>query len=251
MAQPGEVAKYYNDWNERYRSVYGEVIQAYRSSNTTELLESILKSLSLKDGMRLIDAGCGFAAPSIFFASKCNVIIDAVTISSLQANEASAIVKEKGLEKRVLVKEVDYHNLADLFKAEFYDGVFFLESLGHTNNLNKVIEGVRTVLKPNGFIYIKDFFFKETNHPEFNRKVEAVVERVNKNYCYQVLSLIELLKTLRLQGFTIEFIRPPDFVHDITIRKKFEDDNGIDNYGALDEFYYAEWLEIKCIKSDY
>ena len=68
MANPKDVAEYYNQWNERYRSIYGEVIQAFRPTDTHQLLQYTMQSMGLQDGMKLIDAGCGFAGPSVFFA---------------------------------------------------------------------------------------------------------------------------------------------------------------------------------------
>lgn len=251
MPQPEKVAQYYDEWNEQYRNIYGEVIQAFRPADTKEMLESIYRSMNLQPGMKLLDAGCGFGGPAVYFASKTDLHIDAITVSPAQLKEATENVKRNKLESKIEVKQGDYHQLAGNFAAGAYDGVFFLESLGHNNDLNSVISGVWQLLKPQGFVYIKDFFYKETNNPQFNARVNEVVRRVNENYCYNVMSLIELLKVLRAYGFIIEYIRQPDFVHDIAVRKKFEDDNNIDNYGEIEEFYYSEWLEIKCIKMPY
>lgn len=248
MAKPHEVADYYNAWNEQYRSVYGEIIQAFRPSNTLQLLQYTSQSMGLKDGMKLIDAGCGFAGPSRFFAGQFDLQIDAVTISAAQAEEARKKVAEQNMQQKIVVHEGDYHQLHELFSAEMYDGIFFLESLGHSNDVPAAVRSSWPLLKYGGFIYIKDFFFKQTNDIDFNKRVQEVVKKVNEDYCYNVMALDELIKQLRQCGFVIEFIRPPKFADDIAIRKEFEVKNGIDTFGGHPEFYYAEWLEIKCIK---
>ncbi len=248
MSKPKQVADYYDEWNERYNSVYGEVIQAFRPADTNSLLTYILQSINIKAGMKLVDAGCGFAAPACFFANQVSVKIDALTISQTQALQAAARVNDSKLNDCVTITNGDFHELERLFPSETYDGVYFLESLGHSNDVSTVLKGVWKILKFGGFVYIKDFFFKQTNDEAFNERVQEVVEKVNNAYCYNVMALDVLIRQLRFCGFTIEYIRPLKFADDITIRKEFEVKNDIDTFGGKPEFYYAEWLEIKCIK---
>lgn len=248
MATPETVGEYYNNWSSQYASAYGDIIQAYRTTNTHALLSYIQDSMGLAPEMKLLDAGCGVGGPSLYFAKNMNLQIDAVTVSSQQVTQAERKVQANGLTKQIRVHLGDYHFMHHQFEHESFDGVYFLESLGHSNNIQAAVNASWHVLKYEGFIYIKDFFFKQTANEEFNQRVQTVVKKVNEDYCYNVMSLDELIKHLRLCGFVIEFIRPPKFTDDTSVRKAFETANGIDTFQGKPEFYYAEWLEIKCIK---
>jgi len=249
--QPQSVAKYYDDWTQRYLDTYGEIIQAYRPSNTDELLRYTIQSIGLQDGQRILDAGCGVCGPAVFFAKHLDLQIEAVTISPKQVEIGKTKIQEATVENKVQVRQGDYHELSNIYEGQEFDGILFLESLGHAANPQKVIQEAYKLTKRGGFIYIKDFFPKEEAHPVLAQQIGKVIDRINDAYTYNVLDLYETLSALRSVGFEIIYIKRPGYENDIYIRADFEKKNGIELYGGKAEFVPAEWLEIKCQKIIY
>ncbi len=248
MFSPDQVRKYYDTMTASYLQIYGEVIQAFRPGKPATLLHYIAKSSGLKYGMRILDAGCGVCGPAIFFAKEYKVKVDAVTISPVQVAEARRKIAAQKIQHLVQIKEGDYHQLTSCFEPGKYDAVYFLESLGHSNDIKRVISASYEMLKNGGYIYIKDFYRKISYDTAQQKKTDAVIESVNQHYQYNTLDLNTVVETLRSSGFEIVFIKRFDFKDDISVRFGFEKTHNIDIFEGQPEFYPAEWLEIKCLK---
>jgi ubiquinone/menaquinone biosynthesis C-methylase UbiE len=246
---PVDVRDYYNAFTRKYLNIYGDVIQAFRPKKEKDLLNYIAVSSGLKWKTKIVDAGCGVCGPARYFAKKFNSEIDAITISEVQKEEAEKKIRQDHLEKNIKVVCGDFHQLTSYFEPENYDAVYFLESLGHSNEPGNAIKEACKILKKSGYIYIKDFYKKEVSDPAEQEKINKVIGNMNKHYCYNTLDLLEVIRALRNEGFIIDFIKKFDFKDDTKIRANFEKDMQIDVFEGLPEFAPAEWLEIKCIKS--
>lgn len=249
MSKSEDVQKYYDEKTNVYLKIYGNVIQAFRPNSEKSLLKYLSKSIGFKKGQSILDAGCGVGGPAIYFASEYNITIDGITISSVQATIANEQIKKKRLEKRVSIIQGDYHKLLEIYPNKKFDGVLFLESLGHSFNARDVIRQAGALTRSGGFIYIKDFFRKESNDTNFQKKIDTVIERMNLHYEYNTLRLIPILEELRANNFEIDFVKKFDFKDDTNIRAKFETHEGIHIFEGYEEFWPAEWLEIKCTKA--
>lgn len=248
MYTPEDVKKYYNTYTRKYLDIYGDVIQAFRPKNTNKLLEYLINSIGIRYKYKIIDAGCGVCGPAIFFAKNMRCNIDAITISSEQAQIASQKVATEKLQNYIQVKEGDYHQLNSYYPSNIYDGVVFLESLGHSNHPDMAIKQAYNCLKKDGFIYIKDFFIKKVMDEQHQSNIDRVINNMNKNYSYNALDLNATITSLRHLNMEIVFIKSFEFKDDTTIRANFETALEMDVFEDLPEFYPAEWLEIKCIK---
>lgn len=248
MASVEEVKQYYDEWTVKYLDVYGDVIQAFRPSTDSELFDYTIESAGITGNMHLLDAGSGVSGPAIMLHDKTGARIDCITVSPQQAGIARKRIGARSLDKFITVTEGDYHNLPNYFKPKTFDGALFLESLGHASDVNRVAKGVYEVLKPGGFVYIKDFFYKIAADKAMQERINVVIKNMNENYSYSTLGLSETLDAFRNCGFEIELIKRITFASDISIRKRFEDKFGIDNYQGLKEFAPAEWLELKLVK---
>jgi len=244
----GDVAQYYDQWTDRYLEVGENLIEAYRTKNINELLNYYIQSMGLKDGMHLLDAGCGVCGPAIHFAKHLAVEIDALTISQVQIEIAQKLVAENKLTNQIKLKRGDYHNLSELYPANSFDGVFFLEALGHAQYPSKVILNTLPVLKEGGFLYIKDFFLRETDDKQGKRNIKKVKKNIDKSYAYNTLDLHEILTAARKAGYKIGYIKSPEFSDDIEMRVEFEKRNNIDIFKGVPPFIPNDWLEIKLLK---
>lgn len=245
------VERYYDEWTGRYLEVYGDMIQAFRSADDEDTLRRIANSIGFKSGEHVLDAGCGVGGPARYFAKNHGVTIEGVTVSQVQVDAAKEKNLAAGLDAKVSIKKGDFHSLTEHFHRGRFDKVLFLESLGHSKEPEKVLKGAFDVLKPGGHIYIKDFYAKESDNPEYQEYIDRLVNNINVAYSYNTLDLNVVLKALRKAGFEVEYMRPVPIEHDIQVRADFETKFGIDLFeGGLD-FPYADWLEIKCWKPSY
>lgn len=217
-----DVEEYYDRETDAYLSTYGVIIQADRPSLDTDLMNYFSKSMAVRDGMHLLDAGCGVCGPAVGLAKNNNITIEAITISEVQVVKARQYVTENGLDKRINVAKADYADLSKLYAANTFDVVYFMETLGYANDLRTVLTGVAKVLKQGGSVYIKDFFLVPILDIEKRKIQRDYTEDIRNEYLYRILDLNHLVATLKETGLYIEFIRHFDIIEDFTIAAGFE-----------------------------
>jgi len=242
-----EVEVYYEKETESYLNSYGDIIQAARPTSGEAFLDYLMNSMEIEDGMKLIDAGCGVCGPSIHFTKKKNITIDALTLSSKQVEISKERIKEAKVEEKLRVQKGDFHFLDNIYPENSYDVVFFLEALGYSSSLYPVIKGAYKVLKPQGHLYIKDFFpVPLTNDEHYARQME-ITKEIRHEYCYRLLDLVNLITVLRESGFFVVFIRRLDFIEDFTNAANFESRNGYSSYtrAITNPYQLYEPLELK------
>lgn len=251
MASSKKVEKYYDEMTPGYLDTYGETIQGCRIKNQSadSLNDFLMKSSGLANGMNILDAGCGVCGPSIYFAKNLDLQIEALTVSGLQVKIANKNVTSENLTEKIHITKGDYSHLEKYYSPDYFDQVLFLESLGHAEDSAKVIESAYNVIKPGGFIYIKDYFPLESYKGSQKKRQKRVIKNLNTSFCYNTLDLNNCLSTLRKIGFQIEFIKKLDFHIDFEVSYTFEDKFNIDVWDGKEHFKVAEWLEIKCQKT--
>ena len=253
FASPEKVGGFYNQYNEKFVQVYGEVIQAYRTTDVTKLLDYEMQSIGLSSGMRVCDAGCGVCGPALYFAEKAGVRVEAVTVSEVQVAEAQKRIEAKALSQSVNVRLGDYHKIPQLFGKEQFDVVYFLESFGHSFNHAKAIESAWQVLKPGGVLYIKDLFRKHAVIAEHQPKIDLQIDRINEAYRYNVAELNTVLDAVRKQGFAIMFLKTIDLkledFENLTISNDFQELTGIAKIDNWEDYVFpVDFFELKCYK---
>lgn len=245
-----DIERYYDDWTRRYLEVGDDLIEACRPARTEDLLSYYISSIGLRPGQHLLDAGCGVCGPAVFFARHLDVTIDALTLSQVQVDIARQIITDAGVGDRVSVRKGNFDRLPELYPLASFDGVMFLEALGHAEHPDRVLRDVWAMLKPGGFLYIKDFFARETDDPDGHEQIARVTQQIDAIYAYNTLDLHQVLRSARKTGFKIEFIKSPGFDIDIRVRESFERRNGIDIFAGLKEFTPTDWLELRLLKDE-
>lgn len=244
------VKDFYNATTDKFLQVYGEIIQAFRTNDVSDYLNYTIESAQLHNGQHIIDAGCGVAGPACYFAQQLPEIkIESCTISDVQAEKATIKIAERKLQNQVSVTLGDYHNLPELFSANTFDRVIFLESFGHSKNKTLAIESAFNVLKPGGKLYIKDLFVRESNNEWEQLRINHICEQINKGYAYQVGDIHQVFSAIRKQGFMLNFIRPPQvdlsqFEH-LSISNEFQNLFNISKIDSWDDYVFPiDFYEI-------
>ncbi len=249
-----KVKEYYTRLNGDYTRIFGETLQAYRPASDKELYRYLLNSIGLKDGMRVLDAGCGFGGPAFYFASQLKIHIDAITISPEQSEYAIEKLAKIKLKGKVVPRVEDYHLIENLFEADGFDLIYFLESLVHADNPDMVIKGCQKTLKKGGVLYIKDLFYGVATEPGERERIDIAVKNCNEVTCQTIRPVDEILKSIREHNlklisvarlpFPSDFSKVNTFYHDTDVRI-YKDQQG--RYSGIGP-EYVTFYEIKAFK---
>lgn len=107
--------------------------------------------LTPKDGMRLLDLGCGSGAAAEYLARRSNIEIVGVTNSSVQAGICRRKFAKLGGRGQVIVTDFDSLDLP----SESFDAIYALESIGYTKDLDAWLARCWRMLKPGGHLLIR------------------------------------------------------------------------------------------------
>ncbi len=242
------VARYYDEWHERYMAAFGDTFQSQRTADLGELFHHIADQAELVPGMRVLDAGCGIAGPALWLARHRGVSVAALNISRVQVAEARTRVEAAGMTGSVSVTQGDFHRLTELFEAESFDAVLFLESLVHSDHPHLALAGAYRVLRPGGVLYVKDLFRRARIADRAERaRVRKVVANVNRYFCLNVKAQSEFLAALAGAGFALEWLREPPLATGHDLGNAFVAANAIDIYEGP-PVTFLDWLELKARK---
>lgn len=113
-----------------------------------------LSKLNLKEGMSLLDIGCGWGFLLIEAAKKYKIHGVGITLSEEQAKKFQQRIIEENLEDYLEVKLMDYRELHKLdIKFDRVVSIGMLEHVGR-ENYELFIKNVNSVLKPGGLLLL-------------------------------------------------------------------------------------------------
>lgn len=117
-------------------------------------VEHIINKLQLKDGMSLLDIGCGYGGLLIAAAKNYNISGTGITLSEEQYNLFKDRIKKEGLEDRVEAKLMDYRDLKD--SELLFDRVVSVGMIEHVGmkNYDLFLDNVKSVLKKKGLFLL-------------------------------------------------------------------------------------------------
>jgi cyclopropane fatty-acyl-phospholipid synthase-like methyltransferase len=138
--------------------------------------------------------------------------VEALTISAVQVAEALKRVQAQGLDKRITVREGDFHSLAAIYEANSFDRILFLETICHARDYRTVLEQAMTILKPGGLLYIKDFYCQDfRSKPDLIETQLEDLRALNRSYCLVLPDLPSLVELVSELGFMLEYLRKPGY----------------------------------------
>jgi ubiquinone/menaquinone biosynthesis C-methylase UbiE len=244
-----DVKLYYEEKTAAYLEGFGEVFQGSRPASTKELLDYIIDAAGLIDGLRILDAGCGVCGPSIYFAQKRRLAIEALTISPTQVREARKRIDASHLNGRITAREGDFHCLAQIYQLNSFDRVLFLETLCHARDYRTVIEQAMRILKPGGLLYIKDFYCQDfSSKPDLIETQLEDLRALNRVYCLVLPDLVSLLGLVSELGFMLEYLRKPGYNAVFEPWINFDRVSGVAWTPKLPYFELIAGMELCCRK---
>ena len=169
-----EVSSHYDIGNDFYKLWLDETMSyscGYFKNPTDTLYDAqvnkvhhILDKLQLKEGMTLLDIGCGWGFLLKEAAKKYGVKGYGITLSSEQKKKFEEDIKKEHLEDKLEVHLMDYRELEKSgLQFDRVVSVGMLEHVGR-DNYQLFIDCVNTVLKPHG-LFLLHFISGLKEHP--------------------------------------------------------------------------------------
>lgn len=129
--------------------------------------EVIAEQAKLKQGDRVLDAGCGVGATSIWIAQKYGAEVHGISVTPLQIKKAKTFAAAAQISKRVKFYLRSF--LHTRFPANFFDVVWAQESCSQTFEKDRFLKEAYRILKPGGRIVVTDFFLTKDKLRETER----------------------------------------------------------------------------------
>ncbi|KAL8648374.1 MAG: hypothetical protein Q9210_005022 [Variospora velana] len=125
-----------------------------------EMLDTYVKKAELKDGLAILDLGCGWGSGALYFAEMFpHSRITAFSNSRLQKKYIDQQASSKGLNNLSVITSniVNYD-----FQPNAFDRVISIEMFEHMKNYELLMAKVARALKPGGKLFVHIFSHKNT-----------------------------------------------------------------------------------------
>ena len=175
-ASSGEIAVHTDDANNQHYEVDSEFFQyclgknlkyssCYWNDDTSSLdeAEEIMLDLyceraEIKDGMTILDVGCGWGSLSLYLAQKYpKSKITGVSNSNSQRKFIEELAYERGLQNLKIITE----DINSFDTKEKFDRVISIEMFEHTKNSKKLMDSINKWLNSDGLFFMHVFAHKD------------------------------------------------------------------------------------------
>lgn len=176
MFTAADVAEYYNLTQTHYEKWWNlkeglSLHYGIWDDNTKNFMQSLMNTnrvlmsiAQIKDGERILDAGCGVGGASIFLSRQKDVKVTGITLSERQVAYATKLTKTSGLKNVPVFLKMDYTNTS--FKDESFDVIWACESVSSAPQKELFIKEAYRLLKKGGRLILSDYFLTNYEQPD-------------------------------------------------------------------------------------
>jgi cyclopropane-fatty-acyl-phospholipid synthase len=164
-------------------------------------MERIAEYLSLSAGDRILDLGCGWSGPALYFAEHYGCRVTGITLSTAKRAHGLAWAARRGLEGSL---RVEVRNVMDLpYASESFDHITFLESIIHMPEKDAIFARCAELLRPGGRIFVQESHYDRESMRE-KYLSDRGFDEVNRAFGYSshLVSGGEMLCRLEEAGLT-------------------------------------------------
>jgi len=187
-------------WGESFHFAPRHALES-REQSIARFEHFIATKLDLKDGMRVLDIGCGVGGPQREISRFSGAKVTGVNISELQVAKGKKYNKQYGLDHLCDMMVGDFHKLP--FEDGTFDAVYCIEASCHSPHREKVFAEAYRVLKPDGRFLTTEWCTTDKYDPQnsVHQKVKEDIEYGNG--LSNTISTKESLKKLKDVGFQV------------------------------------------------
>ncbi|HEX9987725.1 MAG TPA: class I SAM-dependent methyltransferase [Chloroflexia bacterium] len=169
------------EWNTYSCNLWDDGITTDTESQEAKL-DLLAQLMELKPGQRILDVGCGWAGPLVYFCKKYGVRGVGVTTSSIQKRTAEERIARYGVDAQIVLSHWrDFHD------AEGFDAVYTDEVIVHFNDLGQFFMKVYDLLPAGGRMLNKELHFPHRSLSQLGRAGAFVNEIYGNTGNYRTL----------------------------------------------------------------
>ncbi|KAI9786240.1 MAG: Delta(24)-sterol C-methyltransferase [Geoglossum umbratile] len=159
--------------------------------------------MSLRDGMSVLDVGCGVGGPAREIAKFAGVNITGLNNNDYQIDRAIRYAKLDGLEDQLTFVKGDFMQMP--FPDNSFDAVYAIEATVHAPILEGVYSQIFRVLKPGGVFGVYEWLMtdKYDNSNPKHREVRLGIEQGDG--ISNMVRVSEGIAAIKAAGFELEF----------------------------------------------
>lgn len=143
----GQLYDLFLDSDKQYSCAYFETPDSTLEEAQLAKKRHLAAKLSIKEGERLLDIGCGWGGLSLYMARFLKADVTGVTLSHEQHLVATQRAKDQGLEQQCRFLLKDYRLIKEQFDKIVSVGMFEHVGIGH---YKEYFSHVKRMLKPDG-----------------------------------------------------------------------------------------------------
>lgn len=140
----------------------------------------------IEDNLSILDCGSGFLGTEKRLLEKYNNL-NLHTVNKVNEKYRKKIIekiKENNWENKIRQHFCDFKNMATRFEKQSFDRILFIESLGYSNNIAKVLSTCYNILKKNGIIYIRIITAPKTKSSFIKGNIQNIEKKIDCNLLY-------------------------------------------------------------------
>ncbi|KAL8707660.1 MAG: hypothetical protein Q9220_007322 [cf. Caloplaca sp. 1 TL-2023] len=158
--------------------------------------------MGLKDGMKVLDVGCGVGGPAREIAKFTGANIVGLNNNDYQIDRAERYAVKEGLAQQIGFTKGDFMQMS--FPSNVFDAVYAIEATVHAPKLEGVYSEIFRVLKPGGVFGVYEWLMTDeyNNDNPHHREIRLGIEQGNG--ISNMVKIPEALEAIQKAGFVLE-----------------------------------------------
>jgi cyclopropane-fatty-acyl-phospholipid synthase len=169
------------EWNTYSCNLWSEGITTDTESQEAKL-DLLAQLMELKPGQRILDVGCGWAGPLVYFCKNYGVRGVGVTTSPIQKRTAEERIARYGVDAQIVLC-----HWRDFQDVEGFDAVYTDEVIVHFNDLGQFFMKVYDLLHDGGRMLNKELHLPHHSFSQLGRAAAFVNEIYGETGNYRTL----------------------------------------------------------------
>ncbi|KAL8990784.1 MAG: hypothetical protein Q9177_000636 [Variospora cf. flavescens] len=158
--------------------------------------------MGLRDGMKVLDVGCGVGGPAREIAKFSGVNIVGLNNNDYQIQRAGRYATKEGLASQMGFTKGDFMQMS--FPPNVFDAVYAIEATVHAPSLEGVYSEIFRVLKPGGVFGVYEWLMTDHYDNENPRHREIRLGIEQGDGISNMVKIDEALKAIQNAGFVLE-----------------------------------------------